>query len=83
MRTITYLYKVTFNKAPAGHDGKRDFFFGSLAAIYTLFSADDIGCKVERLWNLKITPEKPYFGRRCTITKDPFYRKKQKRQNHE
>jgi hypothetical protein len=39
----------------------------------------DIGCQVERLWNLKISPDKPYVGRRCTITQEPVNRKKQKK----
>lgn len=71
-----YIYRVSF-KEPV--NDKTDYFFGSLAAIYETFSAAQIGCRVSRLWNLKITPEKPYLGRKCTITKEPLSRKRQKK----
>lgn len=59
---------------------RTDYFFGSLSAIYDTFSAEQVGCKVSRLWNLKITPDNPYIGRKCTITKEPLGRKKHKSQ---
>jgi hypothetical protein len=71
-----HIYRVSF-KEPI--NDKTDYFFGSLAAIYDAFTAQQIGCGVSRLWNVKITPEKPYFGRRCTITKEPVSRKRQRR----
>ena len=72
-----HVYRVSFNEPlPEVCDGKTDFFFTSLAAIYDRFIPDDIGCKVSRLWNLKITTDKPYMGRKCTITKEPVQRKK-------
>lgn len=73
-----HVYRVSFHEPmPEATDGKTDFFFTSLAAIYDRFSTEDIGCKVSRLWNLKISPDKPYVGRKCTITKEPVQRKKQ------
>jgi len=71
----THIYKVSFKKAPF-NGGKTDFLFGSLSAIYDSFTREQIGCKVSRLWNYKVTPEHPYIGRKCTITKEPFMRKK-------
>lgn len=68
-----HIYWVSFNEAV---EGKTDYFFGSLSAIYDTFTVEQVGCKVSRLWNLKITPEKPYIGRKCTITKEPVQRKK-------
>lgn len=73
-----HIYRVSF-KEPV--NDKTDYFFGSLSAIYETFSAAQIGCRVSRLWNLKITPEKPYLGRKCTISKEPVKRKPQKNTN--
>ena len=76
MSEQAYIYRVSF-KEPV--NDKWDYFFGSLSAIYDTFSAEQVGCKVSRLWNLKITPETPYIGRRCTISKEPVKRKPQRR----
>lgn len=73
MSEQTHIYRVSFREPV---DDKTDHFFGSLSAIYETFSPEQIGCKVSRLWNLKITLESPYIGRKCTITKEPFIRKK-------
>ena len=70
-----HIYRVSF-KEPK--NGRTDYFYGSLSAIYTNFAPEEIGCKVERLWNVKITEYNPYFGRKCTITKECLTRKKQK-----
>lgn len=73
MSKQTHIYRVSFREPV---DDKTDYFFGSLAAIYDTFTADQVGCKVSRLWNLKMTHETPYVGRKCTITKEPLTRKK-------
>lgn len=78
MSEQTHIYRVSFREPV---DDKTDYFFGSLSAIYDTFSVEQVGCKVSRLWNLKITPDKPYLGRKCSITKEPFNRKKQKNTN--
>ena len=49
--------------------GNPEYFFGSLAAIYDVFTAQQIGCAVTRLWQSKITPEKPFINKKCTISK--------------
>ncbi|MDR1129439.1 MAG: hypothetical protein LBK96_00465 [Prevotellaceae bacterium] len=72
MALKSYIYRVSF-KEPK--NGKTDYFFGSLSAIFTNFAPEDTGCRVTRLWNLKITEEKPYNGRKCTITKELVVRK--------
>jgi hypothetical protein len=78
MTAQKHIYRVSF-KEPI--DGKTDYFYGSLSAIFTNFTPEEIGCKVQRLWNIKITEDKPYFGRKCTITKEPLARKKQRNGN--
>lgn len=75
---MNYIYHVSFHELPQECYGEKcDFFYTSLAAIYDEFSPEDIGCKVGRLWNLKITPDNPYVGRKCTISKEPITRKTQ------
>ncbi len=81
MGVKNYIYRVSFKEAPFNGEGdpagKTEFFFGSLSSIYDMFSNEQIGCKVQRLWNIKITEETPYIGRKCAITKEPLTRKKQ------
>jgi hypothetical protein len=68
-----HIYRVSF---PEPVNGKTEFFFGSLSAIFTTFTPAQIGCGVRRLWNIGITPDNPYNGRKCAITKEPLTRKK-------
>jgi hypothetical protein len=75
METRSHIYKVSF-KEPK--NGKTDYFFSSLSAIFTLFTPEEIGCRVTQLWKLRITGQKPYRGRKCTITKEPLNRKRKK-----
>lgn len=72
MTTQKHIYRLSF-KEPI--DGKTDYFYGSLSAIFTNFTPEEIGCKVHRLWNLKITEDEPYIGKKCTITKESLTRK--------
>ncbi len=73
MANQQHIYRVSFPEPVAG---KTDHFFGSLSAIFTTFTPAEIGCGVRRLWNIGITSENPYNGRKCTITKEPLTRKK-------
>ena len=65
------VYHVEFFKPI---NGQKDYFFGSLAAIYELFTPEEIGCKVNNLWNKGVS-KKPYTSKTCTISLQPFYRK--------
>ncbi len=60
------------------HDGS-EFFFGSLAAIYEMFSPEDVGCALSTLWNSKISPDRPKVISRCVISKHRVFRMKQSR----
>jgi hypothetical protein len=73
MTAQAHIYRVSF-KEPI--DGKTDWFYCSLSAIFTNFAPEEIGCGVRRLWNLKITENNPYIGRKCTISKEQLIRKK-------
>lgn len=71
-----YIYRVEFKVPPLlGVDDRKEFYFHSLAAIYDTFTAEQIGCKVTRLWNIGVSDGNPYDGRRCRITKEPILRK--------
>lgn len=71
-KTGNKIYHVHFNEPVKG---KRDHYFGSLTAIYTVFTSEQIGCKVERLWDVGIRPGHPYSNKKCTISQDYLIRK--------
>lgn len=74
-----YIYRVAFKQPPAGaEEGRTEFFFHSLAAIYDTFTAAEIGCKVTRLWNIGVSHGTAYEGRLCSITREPIARKKRR-----
>lgn len=45
--------------------GTSQDYFGSLAAIYDMFSAEQIGCAVEVLWAYNIEHGKPFENAQC------------------
>ena len=72
-----FIYRVEFKVPPMlGEDDRKEFYFHSLSAIYVVFTAEQIGCKVTRLWNIGVSHGNPYEGRRCRITKEPILRKR-------
>lgn len=58
--------------------GKKEHYFGSLAAIYDVFTPQQIGCKLAALWSARIEEGKPKSTRYCVISKHGLHRKKQK-----
>lgn len=77
------IYRVRFKTPPVQGDEQTEFFFTSLSAIYDVFTPEQIGCGVQRLWNVKITQESPYVGRLCEVRKETVRRKAQKRRSKE
>lgn len=75
--TKASVYRVSFKNPPLADDDRRDFFFSSLSAIYDMFTDEQIGCKVTRLWNLGVSQGNPYNGKLCKITKEPLTSKTQ------
>ena len=57
---------------------RREFYFGSLAAIYDMFSVEQIGCAVEVLWAYNIEQGKPFENSQYIISKEFLTRKKRK-----
>lgn len=73
------IIRVRFNKPPlADQPAKTDFYFGSLAAIYEVFTPEQVGCKVECLWNAGISEGKSYANKLCVVSREAITRKAQK-----
>lgn len=66
------IYHVSF-----GDD--ENFYFGSLAAVYDRFTPSELGVSLARLYDVAITPEKPYRNDKCIILKGILQRKKTNR----
>lgn len=49
------------------HLNGKDYYFGSLAAIYTKFTKDEIGISYGSLRNYGLTPGRPYINDRAVI----------------
>lgn len=73
------VFKVKFKTPPTEGDERTEFFFSSLAAIYDLFTPEQVGCAVSRLWALKVSDGNTYEGRKCSISREEVRRKAQKR----
>ena len=58
--------------------GGTEFYFGSLAAIYEMFSASEVGCRLEALWAANIDEAHPKATCSCVISKHKLYRKSRK-----
>ena len=69
-----HVYHVHFADPIAG---ALDYYFSSLAAIYTVFTPEQIGCKVTRLWNLKVADGETYENKICRISRQRLHRKPQ------
>lgn len=54
-----------------------DFFFTSLAAIYDLFTPEQVGCRLAALWALGVSRGAVYSGRGCIISSYPLRGKRQ------
>jgi len=63
------------------HGNGQHFYFGSIAAIFQLFSREDVGVSRSTLYSYDLEPGKPYSNPKCTIRKGRMYRKKGNRGN--
>lgn len=60
-------------------DGEDDFyFFGSLSAIYEMFTAKQLGVALSTLYLKGVREDHPYIGLKCSVYKSTLWRKKQK-----
>ena len=66
------IYHVSF-----GDDDNH--YFGSIAAIFDRFTPQELGVSQSRLYDVAITPEKPYKNGKIVIRKSLICRKKTNR----
>lgn len=45
------------------------YYFGSLAAVYTMFTPEQLGIALGTLRNYRLTSDKPYNNGKCIIRK--------------
>lgn len=76
-----YVYSILFFAPPRPAEMPRQkfFLFSSLAAVYDVFSVEQIGCTLGHLYNLKVPDGAAYCGKRCIIKREPVVSKRQKR----
>lgn len=55
-------------------------YFGSISAIFDIFTPEQLGVSLSRLWSFGITESKPYTNKACTIRRGTIHRKKTNRQ---
>lgn len=74
-----FVYSVVFFGAPFRDKPRQKFFlFSSLAAIFEVFSVEQIGCSLGNLYNLKVPDGCAYAGKRCIIKREKVFSKRQK-----
>lgn len=75
-----FVYSVLFFAAPLPKKPRQKFFlFSSLAAIFEVFSVEQIGCGLGHLYNLQVPSGTAYAGKRCIIKREKVLSKRQKR----
>ena len=48
-------------------DGRKEYYFGSLKAIYTELTEEEVGCKLETLYGAGLSDGGCYANKRCVI----------------
>lgn len=74
LTTSTLIIVEFFSKM----NGHKVWYFGSLAAIYELFTPEQIGCKLETLWNCSLDHGESKITAQCVISKEIMFRKAHK-----
>lgn len=74
-----FVYSVLFFAAPLPEKPRQKFFlFSSLAAIFDVFSPEQIGCGLGHLYNLQVPSGSAFAGKRCIIKREKVFSKRQK-----
>lgn len=63
-------------------NGRKVWYFGSFTAIYELFTPEQIGCKLETLWNSALGYGEHKITKQCVIYKEIMYHKARKSRNN-
>ena len=76
-----FIYRVKFKLAPFGTNGdtRTEFYFGSIAAIFSMFDETLIGTRAAALWYHGLSDGNAFESRNCTITAERLIRNPQKR----
>lgn len=69
------VYRIKFKEPPLDNDSRVEFFFSSLSAIYDVFTVEQVGCKVNHLWNIKLSEVGTYANGKCEIIVGELTRK--------
>lgn len=76
---LGHIYHIQFREPPLKGDCCCDFYFTSIAAIYDVFTPEQVGTSLNQLWASKIDFDRPYYGKLCFVKKEPIRSKPQKR----
>lgn len=78
--TISQIVRVRFPDGSSVIGGEHDFYFGSLAAVFDMFSEQEIGVALRTLYAIGLVADGvPYLSSTgVEIRKVSFYRKRQK-----
>lgn len=76
-----FIYKVKFGFAPFKDKGddRKELYFGSITAIFSVFPEEYVGTNAAALWYHGLSDGNAYIGKFCTITAEPLIRNPQKR----
>lgn len=66
---------MAFDHPPLEGDSSTAFYFGSLSAVFDMFSPSCLGVALKTLWKKKVCDGIPYYGTGVIITREPIYRK--------
>lgn len=81
---VNHIYSVLFYDVPlpisAPH--QKFFLFTSLAAIYEVFTREQLGVSLKHLYNTHVANGSTYSGKRCIIRRQKAYSKKQQSPTH-
>lgn len=58
-------------------DGRVEYYFGSISAMFERFTEEQIGCSPQVMWYHKLSPDNPKATKQCVITKHRVLRKPQ------
>lgn len=74
-----FVYSVMFFSSPDPNQPRQKFFlFSSIAAIYELFSSEQVGCSLGHLYNIRVADGTAFTGKRCIIKRERLYSKHHK-----
>lgn len=77
-RQQKYIYWVKFKEAPLRDNTTKDFFFGSITAIFSVFPERIIGTNKGALWQHGLSEGNTYYGQFCQIIAAPIIHNPQK-----